>query len=329
MKTISVIIPVYHTPGMALERCVKSIIEQTYTNLEILIVDDGNPESYQHHFDTLEMRDPRIKVIHRPNSGVSEARNQGIRNSTGEYISFVDSDDYLDCAFYTKMEKAITGNDLAICGVGDSSYPTGKQWCDRRYFFSKPTQFNMLQYVNFPVNKLFRASIIKEFDIRFPLNVRLGEDALFLVDYYAHCKTMQIIPDLLYHYIYSPSSAVHSYQPEYWNWEKEVIQKQWDMFHQYPLTENETQAMLAWLYFKYRGAAYYYLDNELDKRKVRKYVAEIVSFPLLEELKKVDFSANNKYLSSREKKSVRAFNTFGTLGTELSYLLRKKQSDKA
>lgn len=315
MKLVSVIIPVYHTSGMALDRCINSVLEQTYSDLEIVIVDDGNPESYQDHFQSIENSDPRVKIIHQKNGGVGVARNTGIENASGEYISFVDSDDFLDCSFLTKMVKAIGNNDIAICGVEDQYYPTRNQWCDRRFFFSQPSFHNGVQYVNFPVNKLYKTDLIREHNIRFPQEVKLGEDAFFLADYYKHCTSFQIIPDLLYHYIYSTNSAVHTYQEHYWEWEKKVIQEQWEMFHQYPLSENEEQAMLAWLYFKYSGTVCYYSDNEPDRAKANRILKSIEAFPLFSELQKCDLSPNNKHLTGREKTSVFIFNKRRKCGT--------------
>lgn len=324
MNLVSVIVPVYHTSGMALQRCVNSILEQTYSNLELLIVDDGNPDSFQHHFQLMENSDTRIKVLHQKNGGVSAARNMGIENASGKYICFVDSDDFLDCSFLTKMVRAIENNDIAICGVEDQYYPTRTQWCDRRFFFSQPSLFNKVQYVNFSVNKLYKAELIREYNVRFPPNVKLGEDAFFLADYYDHCTSFQIIPDLLYHYVYSSSSAVRTYQEQYWEWEKNVILKQWEIFHQYPLSENEEQAMLAWLYSKYRGTVCYYMDNEPDSVKSNRILGDIAEFSLFSELQKCDLSLNNDNLTWREKTAVFVFNRMGKRGMKLSHRLGKK-----
>lgn len=326
MKKISVVVPVYRTPAMALERCVNSIINQTYSELEIIIVDDGNADSYQQLFYTLKEKDPRIKIVHQKNMGVSVARNQGIKHATGEYISFVDSDDYLDLDFFAKMLDAAGDNDIVICAVAGSSYPTEERWCDRRFFFSKPSLFDTVQYINFPVNKLYKTSILTEYNIQFPPGVGRGEDALFLYDYYKHCMSFQIIPDALYYYVYYSDSAMRTYTEDYWKWEKEVIQKQWEMFHQYPLTDEEDTAMRVWLYYKYRGAAYYYLEKEPDRRKANKIIGTIAAFPLLSELKKIDLSANNKLLSTKGKVSVCLFNCMGKYGTQISYRLRRKRA---
>ncbi len=323
MDLISVIIPVYHTSGMALHRCINSVLDQTYSDLEIVLVDDGNPDSYQRHFEEIENNDTRIKILHQQNRGAGAARNAGIEKASGKYISFVDSDDYLDCSFFTKMVKAIENNDIAICGVADQDYPTQNQWCDRRFFFSLPSQFNKVQYVNFAVNKLYRKDLIWECNIQFPSGVKLGEDALFLANYYKHSRSLQIIPDRLYHYICSSDSAVHTYQEQYWEWEKNVIQTQWEMFHQYPLSENEEQAMLAWLFSKYNGTACYYIENEPDRGKVNHILENITAYPLFTELQKCDLSAGNKYFTKREKTAVFRLYRKGKRGMKMPGCLLK------
>ncbi|MCH5320896.1 MAG: glycosyltransferase, partial [Eubacterium sp.] len=94
-QKVSIIVPVYNVEKY-LNRCVESIVKQTYTNLEIILVDDGSPDNCPAMCDAWAERDSRIKVIHKENGGVSSARNIGIDNADGDYISFVDSDDYVE-----------------------------------------------------------------------------------------------------------------------------------------------------------------------------------------------------------------------------------------
>lgn len=114
---ISVIVPVYKVEKY-LHRCVDSIINQTYKNLEIILVDDGSPDNCPKICDEYAQKDQRIKVIHKKNAGISEARNAGLEIAQGEFVAFVDSDDYIDSTMYEKMlllaqkEK----NDLVLCG---------------------------------------------------------------------------------------------------------------------------------------------------------------------------------------------------------------------
>lgn len=118
-ELISVIIPVYKTEKY-LHRCVNSILRQSYQNLEVILVDDGSPDSCPELCDQLERRDRRIKVIHKENGGASLARNEGLRNARGSYISFVDSDDWIAPDMYSSLMALLKRHpecDIAECGV--------------------------------------------------------------------------------------------------------------------------------------------------------------------------------------------------------------------
>lgn len=99
---ISVIVPIYNVESY-LNRCVESIVNQTYQNLEIILVDDGSPDNCPQICDDWARKDSRIKVIHKENGGLSDARNAGMNIATGEYISFIDSDDYVALDFCETM----------------------------------------------------------------------------------------------------------------------------------------------------------------------------------------------------------------------------------
>ena len=117
-ELISIIVPVYKVEKY-LEKCVKSILKQTYTNLEIILVDDGSPDKCGQLCDELAKIDDRIKVFHKENGGLSDARNYGVERANGEYIGFVDSDDYIHECMYEELYKAIkkSGTLIAECGV--------------------------------------------------------------------------------------------------------------------------------------------------------------------------------------------------------------------
>ena len=117
-ELISIIVPVYKVEKY-LEKCVNSILKQTYTNLEIILVDDGSPDKCGQLCDELAKTDDRIKVFHKENGGLSDARNYGVERANGEYIGFVDSDDYTHECMYEELYKAIkkSGTSIAECGV--------------------------------------------------------------------------------------------------------------------------------------------------------------------------------------------------------------------
>lgn len=115
---ISIIVPIYNVE-MYLEKCIQSIVTQTYYNLEIILVDDGSPDSCGQICDKWANRDNRIKVIHKKNGGLSDARNVGLKAAKGEYIAFVDSDDFIDTRLYEVLIKGLTKtlSDISCCKV--------------------------------------------------------------------------------------------------------------------------------------------------------------------------------------------------------------------
>ena len=113
-ELISVIVPIYKVEAY-LERCIRSIVNQTYKNLEIILVDDGSPDSCPDICDVWKEKDDRIKVIHKKNGGLSDARNAGMQIMTGTYISYIDSDDWVANDMYEKMMYAIKKKDADIC----------------------------------------------------------------------------------------------------------------------------------------------------------------------------------------------------------------------
>lgn len=115
-EKISVIVPVYRVEQY-LEECIKSIIEQTYSNIEIIIVDDGSPDCCPQMCDEFAKQDSRIRVIHKENGGVSSARNVGIEVATGKYITFIDSDDYVDKDYLLKLYNNLNGCSISECGI--------------------------------------------------------------------------------------------------------------------------------------------------------------------------------------------------------------------
>ena len=127
MKLISVIIPVYKVEPY-LDRCVQSIVDQTYRDLEIILVDDGSPDRCPEMCDAWAEKDSRIRVIHKENGGLSDARNSGMAAATGEYISFIDSDDWIAPEMLERLVKALVrdDSDIAACAV-DMVWEDGRQ----------------------------------------------------------------------------------------------------------------------------------------------------------------------------------------------------------
>lgn len=213
-KTVSIIVPVYNVKPY-LSRCIESLLQQTYTNLEILLVDDGSTDGSAVICDEYAAKDSRIKVIHKPNGGVSSARNAGLRAATGDYIGFLDSDDYCDLTMFkvlvTQLETAAA--DTAVCGFFNEETPgnfvpyfSGEQ---KTYCFVAEEQItNLLQnryYSCSCSDKLFCRNVLD--GLFFDETVTHYEDLLFLYEAMKRSSKLAFYPEPLYYYCTNQGSA--------------------------------------------------------------------------------------------------------------------------
>ena len=214
---ISIVIPVYKVEQY-LDRCVESIVNQTYKNLEIILVDDGSPDNCPKMCDEWAKKDKRIKVIHKKNGGVSSARNAGIELASGEYLQFVDSDDYIDVSFSESLLSGYESNDVdLICGgyklvtLGNKTQIfTPKKYVGCSIFENsdKFLGFVMDGLNDVLHNKLFKTSIAKK--IKFDTSLPLGEDRKFNLDYLRLIENkVGFVDNCGYNYVYNTSSAIH------------------------------------------------------------------------------------------------------------------------
>lgn len=202
-ELISVIIPIYNVEAY-LDECIASVIAQTYSNLEIILVDDGSPDNCPQMCDEWAAKDGRIKVIHKENGGISDARNAAIDIATGDYIAFVDSDDWIEPRMYEIMLAALKKENADICACTIlSCFPERRvAWGFQEYTTGNSEKILSLLYRDtaYPVaiwNKLYRRYLWD--DLRFPVG-KICEDAFttyLLVD--KASKIVQI-PETLYCY---------------------------------------------------------------------------------------------------------------------------------
>lgn len=215
---VSVIVPVYNVSSY-LERCLDSIVGQTYRDIEIILVDDGSTDDSGIICDKYSAQDNRITVIHKANGGVSSARNIGITHSKGDYVMFVDSDDVVELDIIEVMlsHAKETDSDI-ICCLLDVVEIDGKtrELTQGKVFGKISTSEVISRYFDDmfikdqmygPVNKLFPQSIIKRH--RFS-DYRMGEDILFIFELLLDCESVYIVDYNGYHYIHRTGSAMTS-----------------------------------------------------------------------------------------------------------------------
>ena len=218
---ISVIVPVYKVEDY-LDECVQSLIDQSYSNLEIILVDDGSPDNSPHMCDVWAQKDSRIRVIHKVNGGLSSARNAGLDAAKGRYVSFVDSDDFFDERMFEKLHEGITRSpNIGISAIKFYKYENGQvsiynpNWDTKKDVLVKAEDFGILtlkQVICFAAtNKLYRRDLLTS--VRFRIG-RLNEDTLFAFDLSKEVKRLNV--DMLdlnyyaYYYRMRQDSICHS-----------------------------------------------------------------------------------------------------------------------
>ena len=222
---LAVIVPVYKVEKY-LPKCLDSIINQTYKNLQIICVDDGSPDKCGDILEEYAKKDSRIIVIHKKNGGLSSARNAALElmymhwkrdhNSCPEFISFIDSDDYIDLCTYEKCINVLT-NDIDVLAfaseyVFDDGEPDPTGSCDKGNSLGLIGKHDLSEQVisgtSFSVcNKIFRSKIIFENNLRFPDGLSF-EDAYFSTLYLCHCKTIWFEQSLFYKYLRGRVSSI-------------------------------------------------------------------------------------------------------------------------
>ena len=216
---ISVIVPIYNTAAY-LARAVESIRAQTHKNLEIILINDGSTDSSGQVCNDFAKKDSRVKVIHQNNAGVSAARNAGLDAASGQWVGFVDSDDYINAEMFEKLLKAAAGNgkDISVCGYTkihlDGSVETQAHYNLPASLSKEDALEQVLRpnvFEGFTWNKLFKRSLLeKHKNIRFDLSLHICEDLLFVVRLLLCSEGVSYVPQPLYNYCLHESGAVCS-----------------------------------------------------------------------------------------------------------------------
>lgn len=233
---VSVVVPIYNVEKY-LDRCITSVVNQTYKNIEIILVDDGSTDNCPVICDDWAKKDSRIKVIHKKNAGLGMARNTGIDNAQGEYIFFFDSDDYVDFSTAEKCVETITreNSDVVIYGrydvYDDGRIEERKITVTVRCFDAESIKNELLPGMftydmGFGVSscgKMFSTDVIKNNNLRFRRESEIiSEDAFFALEFFSKINSAVVISDMFYYYCKRNNSLTRSF--------KKDRQKQNDIF---------------------------------------------------------------------------------------------------
>ena len=211
---VSVIVPVYNTEK-TLHRCLDSIIAQTYTDWECILIDDGSKDNSPAICDEYEKVDIRFKVIHKKNGGASSARNVGLKEAKGEWICFCDADDVVESHWLYTFEKNKDNVDLVISSFNMHHFSFGVKHCVYDLDTQQPKYAVSMMIgcgeCGFLWNKSFRTDIIREYNIIFNESYQLYEDEEFVTNFMSHAKRIRFVKEITYNY-YVPDNFDKKYK---------------------------------------------------------------------------------------------------------------------
>ena len=213
---ISIIVPVYKVEQY-LPKCIDSILSQTYQDWELLLIDDGSPDNSGKICDEYAQKDERIRVFHKENGGVSRARNLGLDNAEGDYVMFVDSDDWLSNDCLQVCVHEVEANKLDALQFGFISVNSNNE---KKIVKKSSLTLDGEQYIkhnNFNVcvgGGFYKRKIIEENKIRFPIELKLAEDQIFVLSFIKKAVRIKYLDYAMYYYLQRSDSAVHTPKSE-------------------------------------------------------------------------------------------------------------------
>ena len=288
MKKVSVIIPVYKVEKY-LDRCVESVVNQTYQNLEIILVDDGSPDNCPQLCDEWAKKDKRIKVVHKENGGVASARNLGLEKATGDFIAFVDSDDWIDLSMYEELlNTANQTNADIVFSKFRYVYANGKREEIRENKLETLRNKELFYLFVFgnddsvhggPCRMIVKRNIAQTF--KFTTKLKHGEDLFYVLDCIEKAEKIEVIEKTFYNYYVNDVSVTRDIGEQYFKNIKDL----YDYQNNY-LKEKH----LEWKYLINHG----YLYRNVTKRMQRKdFVKQMKELEKNDEYFKACFNKEN------------------------------------
>lgn len=279
---ISVIVPVYNSEQY-LYKCIDSILSQTFTDFELILVNDGSKDGSGDICDEYAEKDNRVRVFHKENGGVSRARNLGLDEAKGEWIAFVDSDDWVGYAYLEDLiNDAYNSNaELVIHGtVGEKNFsPSELETINSKTIIKTDNYYELFEEYqitknSYPVSKLFKRNLILNNSIKFPVDVNLREDIIFVLDYLSKIKTIYHRDIVHYNYIHNETSLSNNiYRFKYKSSSIGLKRMNDILYYQYEIHNADNYPALKYSLLGFLSGAERALmqNNYIRKERVKRY----------------------------------------------------------
>ena len=299
----SIVMPVYNVEKY-LRDAVESVLQQTYPRFELLLVDDCSPDNSPAICDELAATDARIRVIHKHiNEGPSMARNTGISEAVGEYISFMDSDDTIDTYLLSDVANSLAGNpaQCVMFGVEEEyynkagelkeanvvTYP-GKAFCNQCDLRQEIILIEKSTLYGYSANKFYEVGYLKKIGIMFDKNLTLLEDISFNVEFFMNAESLNILESAPYHYKKRGNGSITDrFDPDYFKLHTDRIAKIKAQYIYWNLYTSEVKVVLASIYCRYIFSALqrnYDKQAGMSRRDRRKWIKALFLDDLFNEL---------------------------------------------
>lgn len=328
MKKISIIVPVYNTEKY-LEKCLESLVNQTLENIEIIVINDGSTDNSPNIIEKYEKLYPeKIKAFTKPNGGISSTRNFGLSKSSGEYIGFIDSDDYIEHNMYEELyKKAIEGDfDVTICNTtlvyeNEVETNTLKMYIDDDIINKEKIKESMNYFYPVLWDKIIKRSLIYNTEGSY-LEFENGvwyEDMQWLIKLYPRINSIGVVNKPLHYYLQRGQSITYTYNDKLYD-----IINNMDNVIEYYKNNNlyeEYKEELEYLYVRYAFATFM---KRLAKSKDKQKYKEGFSYAIDKVKQNFPDYKKNKYLSLTGLKGIYIKN-FGKVLAKLNYLLSKNK----
>lgn len=205
---VTIIVPIYNNEKH-IKKCLDSLLSQTYKFLEIVLVDDGSTDSSLKICNQYMKKDDRVIVVQKQNEGVASARNEGIKIAKGNFLVFVDSDDYIENNMIESLLDMVNrkDSDLGICNYFYNNVTKLKEDISKEEIYR--LILDKRYFRGFVWNKIYKTEIIKKYNIRFDNDIFIGEDYLFNCKYIEKCNKISYTNQKLYHYVCNYESVLH------------------------------------------------------------------------------------------------------------------------